>query len=146
MDELYREYILEHYKRPHHWGELADPDLEFEDTNPLCGDELRVQLKLADDGKVEDVAFAGQGCAISQASASMLSDELIGMPADELMRLDKDFVLELLGIQISATRMKCALLSLKVVKSAGLGTSAEWEDRGEQLESPEEIRRARSEL
>ncbi len=145
MDELYREYILEHYKRPHHFGELEDPDLEFSDSNPLCGDELRVQFKV-EDGRVADVAFAGHGCAISQASASMLSDELVGMEVDELLRLDKDFVLDLLGIDISATRMKCALLSLKVVKSSALGQAAEWEEQGSQLESPEEIRRAKSEL
>jgi len=123
MDDLYRDYILEHYKHPRNFGELEPHDLEGHEHNPLCGDELGVQIRV-NDGRIEDLRFQGHGCAISQAAASIASDELKGMALTEVSRLGADWVLELLGIPISATRRKCALLSLKVVRGAITGEDA----------------------
>jgi nitrogen fixation protein NifU and related proteins len=117
MDDLYRDYILEHYKHPRNFGELEPHDLEAHAKNPLCGDEIAVHIQVRD-GRISDLRFHGHGCAISQAAASIASDELIGMPVDDVAELDADWLLELLGIPISATRRKCALLNLKVVREA----------------------------
>ncbi len=118
MDSLYRDEILEHYRRPHNFGTLDRPDVTHEGSNPLCGDRITLMLDLDAAGLVSDVAFTGRGCAISQASASMLTDTLRGRSVDDLRRLDKDDVLELLGIEISPARLKCALLSLDTLQKA----------------------------
>jgi nitrogen fixation NifU-like protein len=119
-DDLYRDFILEHYKRPQNFGELDPHDLDAHEVNPLCGDELGVQIRVAD-GRIADLRFNGTGCAISQASASIASEELIGMPVEDAAALDATWLFDLLGINISATRRKCALLSLKVVRHAITG-------------------------
>lgn len=129
MDDLYREVILDHYQHPHNHGTLPEPDITFEDSNPLCGDKIRVDLKVKDD-VVQQVRFSGKGCAISQASASMLTDELIGKSLDEIKKIDKQFIFDMLGIPLSPTRVKCALLSLKVVKAGAYGIN-EWPDEEE---------------
>ena len=123
MDDLYRDYILEHYKHPRNFGELQERDLEAHEHNPLCGDELGVHIVL-DGDRIEDLRFQGHGCAISQAAASIASEELKGMALEDVGRLDADWMIELLGIPVSATRRKCALLNLKVVRGAVTGDHA----------------------
>ncbi len=120
MDDLYRDQILEHYKRPHNFGELKLPDLEAHETNPLCGDELGVHIRVAD-GAIAQLRFHGHGCAISQAAASIASDALIGMSLEQVARLDADWAVDLLGVRVSPTRRRCALLHLKVVRGAVRG-------------------------
>ncbi|MBV8171373.1 MAG: SUF system NifU family Fe-S cluster assembly protein [Candidatus Eremiobacteraeota bacterium] len=117
MDELYRDFILDHYRNPRNAGTLDNPDATFEDLNPLCGDKIRMDLKI-DDGVVTDVKFKGRGCAISQASASLLTEQIKGKSLAEINKLGKEDVLANVGINISAARLKCALLGLKVLKSA----------------------------
>ena len=124
MDALYRDYILDHYKRPRNFGTLDPHDLEAHDHNPLCGDELGVHIRV-EAGKIAALRFHGQGCAISQAAASIASEELIGMPIEQIGKLDAGWVIDLLGIDISPTRRKCALLSLKVTRGAATG-DASW--------------------
>ena len=110
MDDLYRDYILEHYRRPHNFGVLDAPTATFEGANPLCGDRITMQLGIRD-GVVAEIAFTGRGCAISQASASLLTDEIKGKPVEKAEAFRADDLLELLGIEISPARLKCAMLS-----------------------------------
>ena len=110
MDDLYRDYILEHYRRPHNFGVLEQPTATYEGANPLCGDRITMQLHV-DDGVVTEVGFTGRGCAISQASASLLTDEIRGKPLLEVADFAAADLLDLLGIEISPARLKCAMLS-----------------------------------
>lgn len=120
MDALYRDYILDHYRNPRNYGTLEDPDLSYEDDNPLCGDRVRMDFKIRD-GRIAQVRFSGKGCAISQASASMLTEMVEGKTLDEVKQIGKEDVLENLGIPISPARLKCALLALKVLKAGVYG-------------------------
>jgi len=126
MDDLYRDEILEHYRRPHNFGTLPSPDAMHEGSNPLCGDRITMMLGIGPVGTVDEVAFTGRGCAISQASASILTDGIKGKRLEEVARLGAQDVLDDLGIEISPARLKCALLSLETLQGA-LADRVAWQ-------------------
>ena len=123
MDDLYRDYILDHFKNPRNYGEIEKPDISYSDSNPLCGDEIRIDMKL-EDGMVSDIKFTGKGCAISKASASILTETIMGSSLDEVKKLGRKEMLELLGIPLTPVRVKCALLALKAVKAGAYGLTS----------------------
>jgi nitrogen fixation NifU-like protein len=121
MDDFYREIIIDRYQNPHFKGELDPHDITFEDSNPLCGDELRIDVRMNGEDKIEEARFSGRGCAISLASADLLLEYVQGKSIEEVKALSKDDVLDLLGIELGPVRLKCALLSLKVLKAGAYG-------------------------
>jgi len=127
MDDLYREIIVEHYKNPGYRGELDPNDYTFEDENPVCGDHIRVDLRVDEAGKITEALFSGEGCAISQASADLILESIIGKTVDDVKALDKQYVLDLLGIELGVVRLKCALLPLKVLKAGVYGVGKDPE-------------------
>lgn len=124
MDDLYREIILDHYQNPRKKGKLEPADIDYAEDNPVCGDHIHLTLQVDDNDVVRAVGWEGEGCAISQASASMLYDSLVGKSLDEIRTIGKDDVLDMLGIPLSPVRLKCALLSLKVLKAGAYGLTA----------------------
>ncbi len=115
MSDMYADMIIDLYRHPVNFGKLENPDIKAKDSNPLCGDVIEIQIKL-NKGIAKEVKFNGKGCAISQASASLLTEMIKGKKIDELMKLDKKDILDALGIEIGPIRLKCALLPLKVLK------------------------------
>ena len=126
-DSIYREIILDHSKNPRNKRKLDPADFTYEDVNPLCGDEVRIDVRV-NDGHVSEIAFSGRGCAVSQASASILTEMVEGMSIDEVKQITKDDLLEEIGIPVSPARLKCALLSLKVLKAGLYGVDQAREE------------------
>jgi nitrogen fixation NifU-like protein len=131
MDDFYRENILDHYRHPHNKGELAQPTHTHQEDNPLCGDVIRIDLHVNENDVIDQVGFSGEGCAISLASASMLTEMLEGKTLEEAKQLGKEDILAALGIELGPVRLKCALLSLKVLKGAVYGLSSLSDDDDE---------------
>lgn len=124
MDDLYRDVIIDRYRNPQFQGKLDPNDYSYHDDNPVCGDHIRIDLRVDDNDVVSEALFTGEGCSISQASADLLVEKIIGMGLDEVRALGKDDILELLGIELGPVRLKCALLSLKVLKGGVYGLEA----------------------
>ena len=135
--DLYSEIILDHYKNPHNYGSLKNPTLSAEDVNPLCGDKIRIDLKLDSKNKVENVGFSGEGCAISQASTSMLTDELLGKSLKEINKLTNEDIYKMIHVPLTPARIKCAILSLVVVKKAILMHNLTHQQKSWKSKSPE---------
>ena len=130
FDDLYRQNILDHYQNPRNFGTLPKPDISVEDSNPLCGDKIRMDLRV-EDGRIADVRFSGVGCSISRAAASMLTEEIKGKTLEEVKRIGREEVLEMLGIELGPVRLKCALLALKTLKVGVYGIRG-WNGEAEE--------------
>ena len=116
--DIYRDQIINLYENPLNYGELEQADYSYEEDNPLCGDIIRIDVKLDKDGRVAEVAWQGNGCAISMASASLLTEEIKDLTAAELKNFSADRLLAIMGVPLSNVRQKCALLALKVLQKA----------------------------
>lgn len=124
MADIYRENIMDHYRHPRHQGTIEDADISYEDSNPLCGDRVRIDLKVEND-RVVDIKFSGRGCAISQAATSMLTEMVEGHTLEDVKALTAQDMLDELGVPITPARIKCALLGLKVLHSGVYGKT-DW--------------------
>jgi nitrogen fixation NifU-like protein len=128
MDDMYREVIVERYKNPAYRGSLKPADISFEDENPLCGDHIRIDLRVDENNIVREAAFDGHGCAISQASADLLLESVIGKSIEDIKKMTKQDILDMLGIELGPVRLKCALLPLKIIKAGAYGLGEATDD------------------